>query len=263
MGLMIIRFLEKVNKGKVSFDNKSWDDVSVESKELIKKLLKYDYKTRISAADAKDDPWIVKYTKEKKLEMLNSDNNNTTEGSEKLKKPFENLRKFNAKQKLQQSTIAFLVRQVSNTDMVKNLRNIFQKLDENNDGTLSYDEIKEGFKRFYHDENIVEKEMEEILEKLDQDKSKIIEYEQFIRCTVDLESLLTEQNLKLAFQAFDKDNSGELSPEEIKSALGVVDSDIENAAIIKNIISEIDENGDGVISFPEFKDLMIKVMSSK
>ena len=65
----------------------------------------------------------------------------------------------------------------------------------------------------------------------------------------------------LAFDFFDKDKSGKLSPEEIKSVLGVHES--ENIDIIKNIISEVDINNDGLISFEEFKHLMQNVVKDK
>mmetsp|Transcript_21067 Transcript_21067/g.21848 ORF Transcript_21067/g.21848 Transcript_21067/m.21848 type:complete len:217 (+) Transcript_21067:2-652(+) len=179
-----------------------------------------------------------------------------------LKRPFENLRRFSAKQKLQQSTIAFLVRQISNTELVKNLRNIFRSLDKNGDGTLSLEEIKEGFKKYYG-EKIGEKEWEQIVENLDQDKSNSIEYEEFIRCTINLEEVLTEKNLKMAFNSYDKDGSGFLDIDEIKTALGILDSDNVNMQLIQNIIKSIDDNGDGEISFPEFRELMLRVLSSE
>jgi calcium-dependent protein kinase len=218
-------------------------------------LLTYDYKKRISAEEALKDEFIV-------TRAVNRSQLTELVSIERLRKPFENLRKFNAKQKLQQATIAFLVHHVSSTDMVKDLRNIFKELDENGDGTLSYDEIRKGFVKFYKDEKIAEKEMEEIIKKIDQDGNDCIEYEEFIRATVNLEVLLTERNLMLAFKAFDKNNDSELSHQEIKSALGVIELGEEenNNDIIKQIIAEIDINNDGNISFQEFKQLMIKVL---
>ena len=248
-----IEIMEKVQNGKFNFNGVEWETISQDAKNLILKLLKYDYKARISAEEAKADKWIVNILSNVEDKISYS----------VLKKPFENLRKFGAKQKLQQSTIAFLVHQLSNSEMVQDLRNIFKKLDINGDGTLSYDEIKVGFQNFYREEKIAEKEMEEILSKLDQDKSDTIEYEEFLRCTIDLDMLLTEQNLKMAFQAFDTDGSEELSPDEIKSALGVIEGNDDDGELIKNIIKEIDDNGDGTISFEEFKQLMVKVLKGE
>jgi calcium-dependent protein kinase len=246
--------MDKVKTGKFSFNGKEWSAISPEAKNLIKLMLTYDPKERIPAEEALRNPWITKFSINRNIA-----NPILFGNKDDIKRPFENLRKFNAKQKLQQATIAFLVHHVSSSDMVKDLRNIFKDLDENGDGTLSYDEIKSGFNRYYGDEKIAEKELDEIIKKIDFDNNACIEYEEFIRSTVNLDILLTEANLKMAFAAFDKDDSGVLSYSEVKAALGLVDSDDND--LIKNIISEMDVNGDGDVSFQEFKQLMVKVLS--
>lgn len=250
-----VAIMEKVKNGKYHFNGKEWVNISKEAKTLIDKMLTYDFKKRIAAEDAVRDPWIVKFARAKT-------ENQDAAILANLKKPFENLRKFSAKQKLQQATIAFLVHHVSSTDMVQDLRNIFKELDENGDGTLSFDEIKKGFKKFYSDEKIAEKELDDIMKRIDQDNNECIEYEEFIRATVNLDILLTEENLKLAFQHFDKDHSGSLTPDEIKVALGLIETGVDDKDVIKKIIAEIDINGDGNICFDEFRELMIKVLKN-
>jgi len=49
---------KKVRDGKYSFSAEEWDDVSEEAKDLIKKLMTYDPKKRISWADALNHPWF-------------------------------------------------------------------------------------------------------------------------------------------------------------------------------------------------------------
>lgn len=56
---------------------------------------------------------------------------------------------------------------------------------------------------------------------------------------------------------FDKDNSGTISPEEIREVLGF-DSTISSDAL-DEIIREVDENGDGVIQYEEFVHMMKKL----
>lgn len=242
----------KVKSGKFSFENETWNTISSEAKSLISRMLTVDPKKRISAEEAVKDLWIKKYAKNTHI--------TTEEGLKRLRKPFENLRKFHAKQKIQQATIAFLVHQVSSSEMIRDLRVIFKELDEDDDGILTYDEIKKGFKKYYKDDKLVEKEVDDIISRIDQDKNEFIEYEEFIRATVNLDDLLTEENLLLAFNSFDGDGSGMLSHEEIKNALGFVEDDSDNK-VIEKIISEIDINGDGFISFIEFKELMLKVLN--
>ena len=251
-----LEIFQKILKGEFSLDTEEWKTISPEAKHLLTNLLEYNYKIRITAFDAKRDPWIVKFEKIRK--NYNSDKFNI----KNLKRPFENLRRFSAKQKLQQSTIAFLVRQITNTEVVRNLRNVFRSLDKNGDGTLSLDEVKEGFK-LYYGEKIGEQEWLHIAENIDQDGSNTIEYEEFIRCAINLEEVLTDKNLLLAFNSYDKDGSGYLDINEIKNALGIVDSDNVNIDLIQNILKSIDDNGDGEISFEEFRELMLRVLNNK
>lgn len=246
--------MEKVRKGDFYFKSKEWEFISEEAKDLISKMLTYDQKKRVSADGALQHPWIVNFNKLRK-----DKNKDDIENAFVLRKPFEMLKKFNAKQKLQQATIAFLVHHASSNEMVKDLRKIFKEIDENGDGTLSYDEIKNGFKKYYKDEDIAEKELETLIKNMDQDNNKCIEYEEFLRATVDLEILLSNENLKLAFNSFDTLRVGKLSFNDIKKILGVIESDNDNV-LIKTILMEIDKNGDGEISFEEFKELMVKVL---
>ena len=50
--------LKKVRLGKFKFDPEDWDKTSEEAKTLIKKMLTFDPKKRISAQDALNDPWV-------------------------------------------------------------------------------------------------------------------------------------------------------------------------------------------------------------
>jgi len=57
---------------------------------------------------------------------------------------------------------------------------------------------------------------------------------------------------------FDKDGSGSISGEEIKEALGMTgDGTVDDK--IQDIMKQVDDNGDGEISFEEFKFMMKKL----
>ncbi len=59
---------------------------------------------------------------------------------------------------------------------------------------------------------------------------------------------------------FDKDNSGSISAEEIKSVLGV-GKKVGSESVWEDIIKEVDVNGDGEVSFDEFQIMMGKFLS--
>jgi calcium-dependent protein kinase len=237
--------LREIVKGKFSFSTPVWEEISNEAKDLIKSLLKYNPEERISAAEALKHPWINKHSDKEKTNLPKLSIANFLEN-------------VSSKQKLQQMTVAYLVHQTSMTENIKNLRNIFKQMDSSGDGRLCLDEIKSGYKKFFT-HSFSDQECDEIIKNLDQDKSGYIEFEEFLRATIKVESLVTEQNLKMAFRFFDKDKSGKLSSEEIKIALGYKNS-IDNTNI-KAIIEEVDTNKDGLISFEEFKKMMQKALN--
>jgi calcium-dependent protein kinase len=47
-----------VLKGEYTLDEPEWQDVSMDAKEFIKKLLEYDSNKRISPQEALQHPWI-------------------------------------------------------------------------------------------------------------------------------------------------------------------------------------------------------------
>lgn len=54
-----VEIMNVVKKGQYAFDDAEWRNISKDAKLLINKMLTYDPKKRISAAEALKDPWIV------------------------------------------------------------------------------------------------------------------------------------------------------------------------------------------------------------
>lgn len=95
---------------------------------------------------------------------------------------------------------------------------------------------------------------------MDGDNNGFIEFDEFLRASIDKEKLLTEKNLKMAFDFFDRDKNGSISAQELKFILG--DNNINIKDIVwKKMIKEIDLNEDGQISYEEFKMMMMKVIN--
>ena len=93
---------------------------------------------------------------------------------------------------------------------------------------------------------------------IDQDHSGQISIEEFLRITVNYENVVTDKNLKYAFEYFDKDHSGYLSPDEVKEILGLNGDSKKMMNVVSDIIKSVDLNGDGKISYDEFKKMMMQ-----
>jgi len=106
--------------------------------------------------------------------------------------------------------------------------------------------------------SITDVEMEKISLDIDQDRNGYIEYEEFLRVALNKNTLLSKENLKLAFENFDADGDGTLTAEEIKNILGT-----KNNEYFDKLLLKIDQNKDGLISFQEFSMLMNSILLSK
>ena len=121
---------------------------------------------------------------------------------------------------------------------------IFKEFDKNHDGTLTLDELKEGFIEYLGERMFFEQDLYKIIKNVDLNQNGIIEYSEFVAATSNLKLMMTDKNLKYAFDLFDLDNNGEITPRELKH---VLNNDVQelNDSMWENLIEEFDQNKDG------------------
>ena len=73
-----------------------------------------------------------------------------------------------------------------------------------------------------------------------------------------IKNMMTEINLKCAFDLFDLDQNGEITPRELRHVLANKNQDIVDQEW-EELICEFDENNDGQINFSEFKKMMLNM----
>ena len=234
-----------IQRCKIDFNDEIWDNISHDAKDLIKKLLIKNPKKRYSAKDALNHPWI-KNDKNK----INLDQN-------KLKEIVDNLRKYSAKLKLQQATMAYIVHNLVNKKDYEYLRQIFIYLDNDKAGKLDKKALINVL-MILLDKTEAEKEVDRLFEIIDVDKNGFIEYEEFLRASIDINKILTDENVKIVFQLFDANNTGKITPMELKRVMDINTADVSDE-VWAQIIDDIDLDKDGVISYYEFKEMLNKV----
>ena len=84
------------------------------------------------------------------------------------------------------------------------LEKLFNTLDKNEDGRLSKEELVEGFLQFYGDKGKAEQVVNTLMENIDMDRNGYIDYSEFLLSAMNKKQMLSKENLKHAFQLFDK-----------------------------------------------------------
>lgn len=237
--------MKKVKIGKFSFSDPIWNSISDNAKDFITQLLTKDQNKRPTAEQALKHPWIQQANALSK-ESLSSD---------VAMSALTNLQNFNAQSKLKQATYAFIASQLLSKQEKEQIDKVFRAMDLNGDGKLQKDEIKKGYAEFFG-RQLTDQEVDEMFAKVDADGSGEIEYSEFVVATLNEKNLLSNNKLQTAFKMFDKDGGGTISIAEIKEVLSFgqnLDEDV-----VQQIIKQVDENGDGEISYEEFSQMMLQ-----
>jgi len=122
-------------------------------------------------------------------------------------------------------------------------------MDLNGDGKLQKDEIKQGYKQYFG-RDLSNEEIDDMFNQVDADGNGEIEYSEFVVATLNEKNLLSNNKLQTAFKMFDRDGGGSISVDEIKQVLSFGQNLDEE--VVNQIIKQVDENGDGEISYDEF-----------
>jgi calcium-dependent protein kinase len=211
-----------------------------------------DPKKRITAQDALNHPW---FKDNKSKELFNQIKDEST-----LKKLIANLKAYKRDSVIQETALAYLVHNFPQMKDVVNACKLFNQIDVNGDGKINKQELLKGLQSKIKSDTLAQ-DVDQIYKNIDMDNNGYIEYEEFVRAAVSKERFINENVLRFAFRYFDKDGSGEITFDEIEAVFkeSVADKNKVHESL-SQIIKEVDANGDGIISFNEFSDIMKKML---
>ena len=289
------------------FDLPAWEPISPQGKAFVQALLTNDEQVRPTAQEALEHPWLsssilqdsaatnsqeTTTTLPPAITSINASTPTAVETTSRrptLASWNRNLIQFSAQQTLKQATYAFLVAQCTFKSRKKVMDNIFRSVDTNADGMISKQEIETALRATAKDDEflLTDQDLNDIFERVDIDQNGYINYWEFLAATMNASTMLCSENLKIAFEMFDRNQSNSINAEDLKSIFsgnhrnpqsttsafpdddddcdGLGDdygSDEEEAphiideGVIEAIIQQVDANGDGEISYEEFATMM-------
>ncbi|CAE8638115.1 unnamed protein product, partial [Polarella glacialis] len=195
--------MANVRRARYSFDGKAWEPVSNEAKAVISNLLHLDPKQRFTAQEALADKWFAQDI--------------AVNGSEKLLHPelADNLRAFSLTTRFKKVALTAIAHNLSEAEREK-LRASFIAMDKDSNGFLTLNEFKEGLAVLG---SSVPADLAEIMEHVDTNHDGGVEYTEFLAAAMDERLHRDEECCWKAFKAFDNDNDGFITKEELRGLI--------------------------------------------
>ncbi|CAG9316830.1 unnamed protein product [Blepharisma stoltei] len=223
-------------KRGLTFEGSEWMLDPIELKDLLSRMLEFDYNKRISVEDALSHPWIKNSNY-----LLSSPANN---------KAISNLIEFTSKDKIARAIFSFFKVNLTGQNESRQFIEIFKSLDSNKDGQITMDELLNETKNL---DTEIQIKLQQILKNADLMKKGYIGFSEFLTACTDWNTDENIKKLEKAFKLCDESGDGQLSLEELKANIEGIE-DEEWAEFFGNV----DFDQSGTISFEELKQFLFE-----
>lgn len=229
---------QAILRGVVDFKREPWPRVSEKAKSLVQQMLEPDPRRRLTAQQVLEHPWLQNAKQAPEVPLGDTVRSR--------------LKQFSAMNKLKKKALRVIAELLSGEE-VDGIRNMFNMMDTNKSGTISYEQFKAGLHKL--GSQLAENEIQQLMEAADIDKNGRLDYGKFAVLTVHLQRMDNDEHLRKAFSRFDLDGNGFIDIDELKQTLSD-DLGPEDTGLINDIMNEVDTDKDGQISYEEFASMM-------
>ena len=225
---------EKICKIVYNFDFPAFSKVSEDAKDLIRQIF-VDSERRPTISEILNSKWVKENAPNAISESLNID--------------WSKILKYSKLNLVQKSVINFRAFHMSTAE-AQEFIDIFKLIDENSDGVLTIDEIKNGIKQCKFNFKINEETIIQLFKDMDIDKNGLVNYTEFVSALIDYENNVKNEHLIACFQNYDDDHSGKINFIEFCRILRPQNE--QEKKELKKLYDKYDDNGDGEIDIDEF-----------
>ncbi|CAD6229243.1 unnamed protein product [Miscanthus lutarioriparius] len=229
---------EAILRGNIDFKREPWPNVSVNAKDLVRRMLEPDPKLRLTAKQVLEHPWLQNAKKAPNVPL-----------GDIVK---SRLKQFSRMNRFKRRALRVIADHLS-AEEVEDIKEMFKTMDTDNDGIVSYEELKTGIAKL--GSHLAESEVQTLIEAVDTNGRGALDYGEFLAVSLHLQRMANDEHLRRAFLFFDKDGNGFIEPEELREAL-VDDGAADSMEVVNDILQEVDTDKDGKISYDEFVAMM-------
>ncbi|KAI3699369.1 hypothetical protein L2E82_43630 [Cichorium intybus] len=230
---------KEVLRNKPDFRRKPWPTISESGKDFVRKLLMKNPRARLTAAQALSHPWVREDGNASVIPLDIS--------------VLNNMRQFVKYSRLKQIALRALASMLDEEE-ISFLKDQFHAIDVDKNGTISLEEMRQALAKDVP-WKMKDSRVQEILQAIDTNTDGLVDFKEFVAATLHVQQLEEhnhekwQQLSKAAFEKFDVDRDGYITPEELKTHTGLRGS-------IYPLLEEADIDKDGKISLPEFRRLL-------
>ncbi|KAL2902031.1 Calcium-dependent protein kinase 13 [Bienertia sinuspersici] len=254
---------QAILRGAIDFKRDPWPNISEGAKSLVRQMLEADPKKRLTAkqvleiSGAFQQPTIMIETSWQPEHPCFTEHSWLQNAKKAPNVPLGDVVKSRLKQfammnRFKRKALRVIAEFLS-AEEVEDIKEMFKKIDTDEDGIVSVEELKAGLLK--HGSQLGESEVQMLIEAVDTFGKGTLDYGEFLAVSLHLQKMANDEHLHKAFSYFDKDGNGYIEPEELQNALmedGVDDS----TNVANDIFQEVDTDKDGKISFDEFVAMM-------
>lgn len=229
---------QAIIRSVIDFKRDPWPRVSDNAKDLVRRMLDPDPKRRLTAQGVLDHPWLQNAKKAPNVSL-----------GETVR---ARLQQFSVMNKFKKKALRVIAEHLSVKE-VADIKDMFKKMDINNRGSITLEELKHGLHKQGH--QIADADVQILMEAADVDGNGTLDYGEFVAVSIHLKKLGNDEHLHKAFSYFDKNKSGYIEIEELSDSLAD-DLGANCEEVVNAIIRDVDTDKDGKISYDEFATMM-------
>ncbi|CAA7013655.1 unnamed protein product [Microthlaspi erraticum] len=225
-------------RGYIDFKRDPWPQISESAKSLVKQMLDPDPAKRLTAQQVLAHPWVQNAKKAPNVPLGDIVRSR--------------LKQFSMMNRFKKKVLRVIAEHLSIQE-VEVIKDMFTLMDDDNDGKITYLELKAGLQKV--GSQLGEPEIKMLMEVADVDGNGFLDYGEFVAVIIHLQKIENDELFKLAFMFFDKDGSTFIELDELREALAdeLGEPDV---SVLNDIMREVDSDKDGRINYDEFVTMM-------